>query len=219
MLLGVDTATNSIGISLHSGARILSEVTWESDRHHTTELAPEVALTLRRLNISIEDLTAIAVAIGPGSYTGLRIGLAFAKGLAHLRGLPLVGVPTLDIIALAQPRFRGPMLASIRAGRSRIAGVWYKWSHDAWRAQDEARSMTWDEVIEGIVEPTYLVGEIKKDERDRLRRSKDIQLASPAMCVRRPGLLAELGWELLRSGNYSNPAGLVPVYLRSQEAA
>ena len=143
MLLGLDTATRAIGISLHSGGEILSEAIWESDQHHTTELAPEVALTMRRLNRTIGDLTAIAVAIGPGSYTGLRIGLAFAKGLAHSRGLPLIGIPTLDIIAVAQPEFPGPMLAVIQAGRGRIAGVWYKWSHDGWRAQDEAIGMTW----------------------------------------------------------------------------
>lgn len=219
MLLGLDTATRSVGIALHTGSQILSEAIWESDQHHTVELAPEIALSLRRLNISTDELTAIAVALGPGSYTGLRIGLAFAKGLAHTKGLPLIGVPTMDIVAAAQPEFSGPMLIVIRAGRGRIAGVWYKWSHDAWNAQGDATGMTWSEAIEQITEPTYVCGEMNKDEREALRRSKFVHLATPAMCMRRPGQLAELGWERLRSGEYSDPAAIVPIYLRSQEAA
>ena len=87
MLLAIDTATNSIGIALHDGNQLISEHHWISQRYHTVQLAPEIALMLRRSEKSASGLTALAVARGPGSYTGLRIGMALAKGLALAHNL------------------------------------------------------------------------------------------------------------------------------------
>jgi len=82
MLLALDTATDTIGLALTDGARILAEEVWLARRHATVELAPETARLLRRTGAREDQLQGIAITIGPGSYTGLRIGLAFAKGLA-----------------------------------------------------------------------------------------------------------------------------------------
>src|SRR3990172_6298777 len=103
MLLALDTATDTIGLALTDGARILAEEVWLARRHATVELAPETARLLRRTGAREDQLQGIAITIGPGSYTGLRIGLAFAKGLAFGRGLKVVPVPTLELLALGQP--------------------------------------------------------------------------------------------------------------------
>src|SRR5690349_13904289 len=131
MLLALDTATRLISLALHDGKAVVAESTWVSDNYHTTELAPQVALLLRRAGIEAASLQALAVAIGPGSYTGLRIGLGFAKGLALAQGgrLPLVGVPTLDGLMRAQPPHAGPALALVQGGRGRVLAVTYHW-HD-----------------------------------------------------------------------------------------
>ncbi|NIV31010.1 MAG: tRNA (adenosine(37)-N6)-threonylcarbamoyltransferase complex dimerization subunit type 1 TsaB, partial [Anaerolineae bacterium] len=118
-----------------------------SRRHHTAELAPEVALTLRACGAGPADLGAIVVAQGPGSYTGLRIGMAMAKGMALAHGLQLVGIPTLEVIARAQAPREEPMLAVIEAGRGRVAAVWYKWDRQDWVAQSEPEALTWEEII------------------------------------------------------------------------
>src|SRR5690349_5628742 len=117
MLLAIDTATKQISLALHDGQTVAAETTWLSDNFHSTELAPQVALLLRRAGRDAAGLSGIAVAIGPGSYTGLRIGLGFAKGLALAQNLPLVGVPTLDGLMRAQPPHAGPALALLQAGR------------------------------------------------------------------------------------------------------
>jgi tRNA threonylcarbamoyladenosine biosynthesis protein TsaB len=104
-----------LGLALYDGAEILNETIWHSDRHHTIELAPEVALSFRRAGSSQSELTAVAVAQGPGSYTGLRIGMALAKGLSLAHNLPIVAIPTLDILAGAQPQREEPMLATVPA--------------------------------------------------------------------------------------------------------
>ena len=92
MLLALDTATRNISLALHDGQAVLAEQTWRSAQHPTAELAPQVALLLLRAGLQPAGLQAVAVAIGPGSYTGLRIGLGLAKGLALAQAIPLVGV-------------------------------------------------------------------------------------------------------------------------------
>jgi tRNA threonylcarbamoyladenosine biosynthesis protein TsaB len=214
VLLALDTATQTIGLGLHDGSQVLAEYSWRGGGYQTVQLAPEVALMLRRAGVSPDALTAVAVALGPGSYTGLRIGLALAKGLALARNLPLVGIPTMEILAQSQPRRSEPMLAVIKAGRGRIAGVWYKWGRRAWRPKGEAEGLTWTEVVARLEEVTYICGELDPEGREVLRGEEMAILAPPALCIRRPSFLAELAWKKVRSGKLPDPAALVPIYLK-----
>jgi tRNA threonylcarbamoyladenosine biosynthesis protein TsaB len=214
LLLALDTATRTIGIALHDGRQVLAESVWLSTGHHTQELAPEVALMLRRSEIAAGALSAVAVSQGPGSFNGLRIGLALAKGLALAHNLPLVGVPTMDILARGQPRRDGPMLALIEAGRGRLAGLWYKSTRRGWKAQGEAEVLTLPEVLERLDRSTYVCGEMGPELREALAKEACAVLAPPSLCVRRPGVLAEMGWEKVRSGATGDPAALVPIYLK-----
>lgn len=218
MLLAIDTATRSVGIALHDGYEIMAEHHWISRRYHTMQLAPEIALMLRRSEKTAAGLTAVAIAKGPGSYTGLRIGMALAKGMALAHNLRMVGIPTLDIIAYSQPQRPEPMLAVIHAGRGRLAGMWYKWGSTNWEAQGEPENMTWDKIIDQLAEDTYICGEIGKDGRDILKDDSLAIVASPALSVRRPGILAELGWQRLRAGKTDDPSTLAPNYLQPRSS-
>jgi tRNA threonylcarbamoyladenosine biosynthesis protein TsaB len=217
MLLALDTATQTIGVALHDGSQVLAESVWKSGRHHTVALAPETAILLRRVGAQVSSLTAIAVALGPGSYTGLRIGMAFAKGLAMVHSLPIVGVPTMDILASSQPRRSEPLLVVIRAGRGRVAGVWYKWGRLGWKAQGDAESLTWVELLERIEKKTHICGEIDAEGRKALSNLPDAVIAPPAQLLRRPSYLAELAWKVVRKGKLTDPALLKPVYLSSPD--
>lgn len=219
MLLALDTATRTIGIGLHDGAQVLAECIWMSRGHHTVELAPEVAMMLRRVSVSPASLTGLAVSLGPGSFNGLRIGLALAKGMALAHHLPIVGIPTLDILARNQPRGTGPMLALLEAGRGKMAGVWYKSWRGGWQAESEAEGLTWDEILRRLQRKTYICGEIGPQERETLGDDKRVALAPPSLCLRRPGILAELAWERLLQGETEHPATLRPIYLKSQSAS
>jgi tRNA threonylcarbamoyladenosine biosynthesis protein TsaB len=213
VLLALDTATNMSGIALHDGQRVLAEYVWHSQAHHTVELAPEVALVLRRNELEVDAFTGLAVAAGPGSYTGLRIGMALAKGLALAYKLPLVGIPTLDILARAQPSRKEPMLALLRAGRKRFAGVGYKWSRGSWRAKDEGETFTWEELLERCKEPIYVCGELTAEQRQVLEEEESVTLAPPALCVRRPSVLADMAWERIRAGELDEAGSVAPTYL------
>jgi tRNA threonylcarbamoyladenosine biosynthesis protein TsaB len=213
VLLAIDTATKMMGIALHDGFQVKAEHIWRSDDYHTVELAPEVALMMRRAKAQPRSLTAVAVACGPGSYTGLRIGMALAKGIALAQGLPLLGVPTLGILAAEQPEAASPLLALMKAGRGQFVGGWYAWDEDGWQPREPPRNMRWEAILLALDRPACVAGELNSQERRELGRLKRVEVAPPSFCVRRPAVLAEIAWARLRSGDRPNPAEVVPIYL------
>jgi tRNA threonylcarbamoyladenosine biosynthesis protein TsaB len=217
MLLAVDTSTRLIGVALYDGGRVLSEASWLSKNHHTIELGPAVAETLSRVGAEPASLTAVGVAIGPGSFTGLRIGLALAKGLCLSRNLPLVGIPTLDVVAAAQPVIPDLKLAAIlEAGRRRLAIGWYHAIQGKWHPEGDLQNLTLEEFMEKVETPAIICGELSGEARQRLTHKGAI-LPSPAQCVRRPAVLAELAWQRWKAGQIDNPDTLSPIYLHHGE--
>lgn len=216
MLLAIDTSTRTVGIALYDGVQVLSELIWTSSNFHTVELAPAITQLFNWADSSVRALSGIVVATGPGSFTGIRIGLAVAKGLALARGIPLIGVPTLDFLAAAQPAYDLPLAAVLRAGRDRLAVGWYRLEEEAWVPWRTAVSMTAEELSARINKPTLVCGELNDEERRLLARKRvNVTLLSPAHSLRRPSFLAELGWERLESGQVDDPASLSPIYLHT----
>ncbi len=217
MLLAVDTSTAQVGLALYDGAQVNGEYAWRSNQRHTVELAPAISDLLTRCGLTMEEVRALGVALGPGSFTSLRVGLALVKGLALARHLPLIGIPTLDILASAQPSSKLPLAAVIQAGRSRLAVGWYKSLKNGWQAKAPARVVTLEALIDEIDSPSIVCGELTSDERQRLAQKVDVHLASPAQSIRRPAVLAELAWTHWQQGKVDDEASLAPIYLHVAE--
>jgi len=214
VLLAIDTSTRAVGLALYDGASVLNETVWTSNDYHTVELAPAIESAMQKSSISAEQLGALAVAIGPGSFTGLRIGLALAKGLAMVRQLPIIGIPTLDALAVAQPLMDIPMAAVLRAGRGRLAVSWYQTNESQWQSTNKMEIQTPTELAESISEKTYICGELTEKEQELFQdKSPEAILATAAHSVRRPAFLAELAWGRWQSGETDDPASLSPKYL------
>lgn len=220
MILALDTATRFISLALHDGARVVAEHTWQTQDNHTIELAPAMQRALRQAGLAPHELSGVAVALGPGSFTGLRIGLGLAKGLALAHRTPLFGVPTLDALAHAQPPRQERMVAVLQAGRGRVASVIYRFREGAWRAEGSPSVSDWTALAASTSEPTYFCGEIDAAGIEILRRLKRLAIVpSPAFGLRRAAFLAELAWRRLRQNNPDDPATLAPIYLAYPEAA
>jgi len=213
MLLAVDTSTAQVGLALYDGSQVLSEMMWTTRQHHTSELSPALAGLLKRCGLTMNALTAVSVATGPGSFTSLRVGLSLVKGIALARNLPVVGIPTLDVIAAIQPPAEYPLIVALQAGRTRIAFGLYKNQGSGWQAEGPVRSGTVDELLREIEDPTLVAGELTSEERKKFSKKKKIQLASPAYCMRRPSMLAELAWKRLQDDEVDDAASLAPIYL------
>jgi tRNA threonylcarbamoyladenosine biosynthesis protein TsaB len=220
MLLAIDTATQTVSLALHDGAELLLEQTWQTSNNHTVELAPAVRDVL--LRAGEPTLTAMAVAIGPGTYTGLRVGVALAKAMASARALPLVGVSTLDILAAAQPQFQGVLIAVVQAGRGRVTTATYHWRKRRWQARDEVAVKNWEELLTSIDGAALITGEINEEGHEAVKgaqeRGANIILASAANRLRRAGFLAEVAWARLHDGAADHSAAKVtPVYAKTKD--
>jgi len=220
MLLAIDTSTQWMGLALYDGVQIVSETVWQTHNHHTVELAPSIQEMLTRCGLRPADLEAIGVALGPGSFTSLRIGLAVAKGMALALHIPIFGVPSLDVVAASEPISDLPMAAVLQAGRGRLAVRWYTCLLGTrWQAQGDAQLTNVELLSDLIRKPTLVIGELNAHERQVLnRKRKNVVLASPAHAVRRPAFLAELAWERWQSGAIDDPVTLSPIYLHVAEA-
>jgi tRNA threonylcarbamoyladenosine biosynthesis protein TsaB len=220
MLLAIDTATRWLGLALHDGRKVIAETGWESVNTQTMELAPTVAGLLHRAGLQTADLAGIAVAIGPGSYTGLRIGVGFAKGLALVNNRLLIGVPTLDILAAALPRSERPLVVVAEAGRTRVCAGFYQWKGKGWQAVQQPEVLDWPALIEKVEPSAIVAGEVSAEAAKMIRVSKKkLLLTLAADSTRRSGYLAEIGWFRLRRGRTDDPASLAPIYLKDPAGA
>ena len=221
MLLAIDTATRWTGLAIHDGRAIVAETGWIGAGRQTTELAPAVVELLRRTGTQATDLAAVAVANGPGSYTGLRIGLGFAKGLAAANGVKLIGVPTLDIVAAGQPSSQLPLVVVVEAGRTRFWAGTYQWhSGKGWQSDGQPQNGELPALLEQLEEPAVFAGEIGPSAAKAIKASNRAhRIVSAAGVVRRAGYLAEIGWHRLRRGWTDDPRTLAPVYMRDPAGA
>ncbi|MFN8378898.1 MAG: tRNA (adenosine(37)-N6)-threonylcarbamoyltransferase complex dimerization subunit type 1 TsaB [Anaerolineae bacterium] len=224
MLLAIDTATQMLSIALHDGAEVHYEQIWRTANNHTTELAPAVEAAISRSPV---PLTALAVAIGPGTYSGLRVGVSFAKGLALTLGVPLIGVTTLDILAAGQPSATGTLIAVAAAGRSRIIAGAYQQKAKRWKPRHAAETTTWAALLASLEGTSLITGEVDPDGRARIEEARvagaPVTLAPAPQRPRRASWLAEEAWSRMREdterliGEVYDPVSVAPVYARTRD--
>jgi tRNA threonylcarbamoyladenosine biosynthesis protein TsaB len=213
MILAVDTSTQQIGVCLYEGHAVMGELSWHSGRHHTVELAPSINMLMSRCGVAIDSLKGLAVAIGPGSFTSLRVGLSHIKGMALALHIPVFGVPTLDIVAGAQPASELPLVAVLHAGRTRLAYQVYHYHSKGWRSESDPVIAYAHDLAEQVQKEAIICGELSAEDVTELKKIEWFHLGTPANNIRRPAILAEIAWKRLMRKNFDDPATLAPIYL------
>ncbi|MCA9915367.1 MAG: tRNA (adenosine(37)-N6)-threonylcarbamoyltransferase complex dimerization subunit type 1 TsaB [Anaerolineae bacterium] len=222
MLLAIDTATRYLGLALHDGQELIAEQIWRTGNKHNTLLASSIQQLLEVCDCSPADLTALAVSVGPGSYTGLRIGVSLAKGMASASNLPLIGVSSLDTLAAGCPfeNTRYHLLTIVQAGRGRIISGEYRVRKGRWDSAADPQLTTWDELLAEREGSFYITGEINEAGREAIdtARSDDLSLTiiQAPYRIRRPGVLAQEAWRRYEAGEPADfhPAKCLPFYLQ-----
>jgi tRNA threonylcarbamoyladenosine biosynthesis protein TsaB len=215
MLLAIDTATRVASIALYDQTGILAEASWRSENNHTVELLPAIERMIAQQGRVPADLAAVAVAMGPGSFTGLRIGLAIAKGLALALDIPIIGVATLDVTAYAagDPGMR--VWAVLELGRGRLCVAPYRFAEGLPLLDGELTKVRSDHWRVDTDEPVLVSGEVSPALADHLLASDNadiLAISSLAGSLRRAGYLAELAWDRLASGTVDDLDTLEPLY-------
>lgn len=222
MLLAIDTATRVASIALYNSDGVVAELTWRSRENHTVELTAQIVQVMDLARVAKSDLQAIGVALGPGSFTGLRVGMSVAKGLAFGAQIPLLGIPTLDALAHAHAWQSLPIWAVLAAGRGRYSVARYKARRGVakrvgdYALVDAAGLADWacrDDKPKSS--RAFFCGDVDASLIQSLaeRLGARAEFASPAQNARRAAFLAELAWARYARGESDDTASLAPMYM------
>ncbi|HOE65355.1 MAG TPA: tRNA (adenosine(37)-N6)-threonylcarbamoyltransferase complex dimerization subunit type 1 TsaB [Candidatus Hydrogenedentes bacterium] len=218
-ILALDATTAILTVCVWDDGAVMAETVVNCGRTHTERLMDTVDWVLREAGADVGGLDMLAVAKGPGSFTGLRVGVAAMKGLALGAGLPLVGVPTLDALSRLPGRRDGTLCPVLDAKMSEVFGAVYRFRDGKRTRLSGDRVCPVESLIEGLEGPVLFFGDGAALYADRIRAVLPEAVFLPsAATVSRAWAVAEEASVLLAAGAGSNPDDVTPVYLRMSQA-
>jgi tRNA threonylcarbamoyladenosine biosynthesis protein TsaB len=216
-ILAIETATATGSIALGEEERLVDVVPLDQAQRHGVELMPAIDRICQDYSIQPPDLRAVCVSIGPGSFTGLRIGVTTAKMLAHTTGCALVAVPTLDVIARNAPARYANVAVMLNAKRGQAFTGIYQQDESGMRCIVEHSLMTPDQVLAQTGRPLVLLGD-SAVQRLGPEPGEGVQWLDASLAIPRAEVVLSLGRDLLGEGRCVDPVQLTPLYVRLPEA-
>jgi tRNA threonylcarbamoyladenosine biosynthesis protein TsaB len=223
LILALETSSGCGSVSLTRGTpdqgRLISEITCRPERAHCRALLSTIQWMLEQTGVSWQDLSAVAVSLGPGSFTGLRIGLAAAKGMAMATGLPLLGVVSLDALALQCQLGGEPLLVVADARRGEVYAGWYvRGVTGLPERRGQIVVCSPDRLVEGSQGRCHIAGPgivaFGPSLLDYPKATKHL----PALIEARASSVGFLAAVKLALGDFLDPATAAPLYIRASEA-
>ena len=206
-LLAIDTSTDWAGVALTDGSS-LGELNWNAGRRQTTQVMPAVERLLATMKIGVGSLGAVAVAVGPGSFSGLRVGIALANGIAEATGIATIGTSTIEVTLHGWSEVTGPAIGVVTAGRAR-----YCWAC----ADDNGQPVTGTirELASFVQErgARVIAGELSDSDATWIRLETGVLVPPEPARLRRAGSLARLGWDKWNGKEFGQWSGLEPIYV------
>lgn len=219
MLLAIDTSSLVLSCALAEGNKLIAEWTVQKRLTHSEQLIPHLDMMMNEAGVSKKEVDAIAVSIGPGSFTGLRIGLATAKMASYIWKVPVIGVDTLEALAYNMKGANAFILPLVDAQKGNVYTALYAAYAEFWKELPES-VLSIDDAIDGAIAhggPIVAVGECV-DKYEKKLLEKGIELAPPHNRLTRAGSVAMVGLEKLAKGEVDDPLKLLPNYIRRSEA-
>lgn len=215
-ILAVDTATLVSSVAIATPDTLVAELTIQTRKTHSERLMPHIASLLEMAEIKQSSLKAVAVSIGPGSFTGLRIGLATAKALTYALNIPIIGVPTLAALAFSCP-VPGVILAPmLDAQKGNVYLGLYEWREGNVHELRPPQVVAFEEVQTELAQfdkPALLLGEAAVMHKENITHP-----APPHVIMPRAGSVAVLAQVMHNQGVKHDIASLEPLYIRRSEA-
>ena len=228
LLLAIDSATPVAGVALWGDGRILREEYSDYKQTHSRDLMPMVDRILGSCRVDIEEISALGVSIGPGSFTGLRIGLATVKGLAMAANLPVVGISTLEMMAHNFAHNSALVCPLLDARKNEVYTAFFdvhssyprRLSKDLFCSPSEFVEIVKEQRIELNYEKVILLGNgyTPYSEYFQNELGEEYALAPAHLMYPRAGALASLAVERVIKEEFDDARTLKPVYVRLSEA-
>ena len=212
-ILGIETATRFGSVALMDETRLIAEYRVALEMRQAERLLPLIDAMLKEAQVSLSDINAIAVSIGPGSFTSLRVGLATAKGLAIGRGLPLIPVPTLEAFAAPFRHAKSVILPMVVSRKDEI--YWAMFSPYGLRLHPDSVGSV-ETMLEAMGQDEVLfVGEGANLHQDKIIKNFKGKPLFPSVFLQSPqaASVAQIGLTRLMNGETTSVEDIVPVYL------
>ena len=221
-ILAIDTATQVSSVAVASVDKLAAELTMQAKLTHSETLMPHIKEVLRMANVRKENLEGIAVSIGPGSFTGLRIGLAAAKAMAYALNLPIVGVSTLKALAFHYPVPGIRIVSLLDAQKGNAYRESYEWEHGELRIVNPVEVLPIAEILAECAESgreVVVLGDIAARRiRGKVDLPSNVSVAPAHLVMPRSACVAMLGLQEFAAGHADNVMNMEPVYIRRSEA-
>jgi tRNA threonylcarbamoyladenosine biosynthesis protein TsaB len=223
LILSVETATSCGSVSLTRGGKkdfhLLGECTSQPDITHSRHLFGSIDWLMKSAEIKWDDLDAIGISMGPGSFTGLRIGMAAAKSFAMAATIPLVGVPTLDALALCSGVKNSLLCCLLDARKQEVYGAFYRTDETGWPSRIiDPVAMRPADILQDVDEPVVLVGPGAQVYRGIFQGSDYVYLPADFRGLPRAVNVGIMAAEKLKLGKTLDPVTAGPMYVRASEA-
>ena len=219
-ILALDSTAEISTVAVCQGDKLISEITINTGNTHSQTLLPAVEQALNFAEITVNDIDAFACSVGPGSFTGVRIGVATVKGLAFGKDRPCVAVSTLEALAYNLVGYNGIICSVMNARRMQVYNALFRCENGILTrlCADRAISVAdLDEELKNINEPIYLCGDGYDITVNGLKESKTEFLPYRQRCQSAYSV-ARVAMDKLIKGEAVNDAELIPTYLRPSQA-
>ena len=219
-ILGIETATRTGGVAIASEGGVLAEYTLNIEVTHSERLMSTVDRVLKDTGLLISNIDGFGVSIGPGSFTGLRIGLSTVKGLAFTTGKPVAAVPTLKALAWNTPHSRYPVCPLLDAKKKEVYAALYRYDGRELVQDLPEMVLPLAELADRVAGEVLFSGEgarLFAGDIERLFAGR-AHLAPLSATVPSAASVAEIALDMIRAGRHTGPDDLSPMYIRRPEA-
>lgn len=222
IVLSIDSATESASCAVLDNEKLLGEVSLNNKKQHSVVLMPLVDNLLKNLKLTIKDIDGFVVSKGPGSFTGLRIGMSMVKGLSQGSSKPFVSVSSLDALAYNMAYTEGIICPILDALRDNVYTALYSFKNGTLIRNTDYMILHIDELVDLLrkqCEVVTFLGDASDKFRTKLQESLEKALFAPKhLNIVRASSLGELGLKLLEEGIYDDLYTSAPIYLRKPQA-
>lgn len=221
-ILGIDTSTMAANVAVLEDDKLICEYTINTKKTHSQKLMPMIENILKLSDLDIKEIDAIAICVGPGSFTGLRIGMATAKAMAHVNNIPLIGVNSLEILGANMDLCNRNICSILDAQRNQVYMNKYILKDYKITELEEISIKAIDELLEEISssnEDWVLVGEAVYKYKEKIEEISNITIPSPANNITKASTLCFVARDkMLANDQVYNCYNINPMYIRKSQA-